>query len=221
MASALIHLNMVGNGTLGDARRPTLILPGIENFTALRASDVYCSGLDGVPIRRDPAGWIVQTVRDCGSVAIVELEVEPQFWELVRGSFSSARPMVTGSTLDEFASAVSERRVSLIEALSGTATSAACVSSTSDLVPALEGDLAALENTDPILASIHSWILNRTAGDTTQALPEVFGNDYSDLDHMALSTFREDWNSSAETDPIRVTTRLWELVRMQVLTNGL
>lgn len=219
MHSTLIHVNMI---EMEGARQPTLLLPGIENFVALRAVDVYCSSLDGEPIRQDPVGFIAQIVRDCGSIAVVELQVNELYWELITGSFSNDRPMIAASTIDDFKVLVDARRTTLLDQCAGTQLAAACSSNdVPNLAHALFLDLTSIGAPDLLVASIQNWMIARANGDLSATFPSAFGSDYSNLDHAQLSAFRDAWNAAAETDALKVTARLWELYRMQLLSNAL
>lgn len=219
MLSKLIHVNMIE--TAGE-RQASLLLPGIENFVALRAVDVYCSSLDGQPVRNDPVGYIQQIIRDCGSLAIVQLAVDERYWDLITGSFSSERPMITGDDLEQFAASVTARRSQLMDQCAGTQLARACaINDVADLPSALDRDLFTIGTPTALMGSLHAWISNRAHNNLSATFPTIFGLDYSSLDHAQLTSFRDLWNGSAETDPIRVTARLWELYRMQILQNAL
>lgn len=219
MRSTLIHVNMI---ELEGARQPTLLLPGIENFVALRAVDVYCSSLNGDPVRQDPIGFISHIVRDCGSLAIVDLHVDERYWELLTGTFSAERPMITAETIEDFRTIVEARRSTLLEQCAGTQLAGACATNdTPNLAHALFLDLTAIGASDQIVASIQTWIIARANGDLSAAFPTIFGADYASLEHTQLTAFRDAWMSSSETDAVKVTARLWELFRMQLLSNAL
>jgi hypothetical protein len=219
--TTLIHVNMVHGTGPTDARSPSLLLPGLENLTALHTMQVYCRDADGNQLRAEPAGWMGNTVRDVGSLAIVELHVQDQYWSLVADSFSTERPMVTGTTLDAFTINVAERRTDLLDLLADTATADAITTDPLTMPTALAADVTALATGDPVLESCATFIVDRTTGNLARALPAVFGTDFVSLDYAALRAFGDQWRAATEQDPIRRLTRLWELARMQTLFAGL
>lgn len=218
--TALIHVNMVNGVGSDSGRTPSLLLPGLENMTALHYMQVYCRDLDGNQLRAEPAGWVGSIVRDVGSLAVIELNVRDEYWSLVTDSFSTDRPMVTGLTLDAFKAAVVDRYVTLCMMLNDTNTVTAM---TADLPweTALTDDLAPYAATDPMLDNVATWITARVQGDLTLALPSRFGTDFATIDYDLLKTFRVSWSNGAEDSPIRRVTRLWELARMRTLLTGL
>jgi hypothetical protein len=218
--TALIHVNLVNGVGTNTGRTPSLLLPGLENMTALHYMQVYCRDLDGNQLRAEPAGWVGNIVRDVGSLAVIELHVRDEYWSLVTDSFSTDRPMVTGFTLDDFKVAALNRYSALFTLLEDTSTVAAMTAGTPWL-DALANDLAPYAATDPMLNSVTEWVNARVNGDLTAALPTVFGTDFATIDYDLLKAFRVSWANGAEDSPIRQVTRLWELARMHTLVMGL
>lgn len=219
--TTLIHVNMVlGNGP-DTARTPSLLLPGLENLTALHTMQVYCRDDNGNQLRAEPAGWMGSTVRDVGSLAIVELHVQDQYWSLVTDSFSTERPMVTGTTLEAFTTAVADRRAALLAQLADTATAYAISVDPLALPDVIATETANLATGDPVLESCAAFIAARTSGNLTLALPAIFGTDFVSMDYTTLRAFGSAWRNANESEPIRRITRLWELARMQTLFAGL
>jgi hypothetical protein len=219
--STLIHVNMVNGTGPTEGRVPSFLLPGLENLTALHAMQVYCRDENGNVLRSEPAGWIGRIVRDVGSLAVVELTVQSQYWTLITDSFSSDRPMVTGQTIDAFTLAVMDRRVALLELLANTHTAQAIAADDPTWWSVVAPEVTDIAGTDPILASCAKFIEARVGGVLTAALPTVFGSDFTSLNYETLRQFGQDWRAASESDPIRRVTRLWELARMQTLSLGL